>query len=248
MKTLGSLALVLMTCGVAWAQTGFSGSFGTVAGVTITFESKLEPAKPEMRALGISGVKSLCCKPDGMRRYSTDSRTHEYFGYDMRVEVVDESAGTYRVTFSALTLLPEDVDVADPGSWHRLPPPLFPAPQIVSTADTMAVDLFENPTTGQKIVDYIRLKGNHCDGSTAGTNQITCLSNLVQNARRELQERLSQMEGDHDAATVVAIKESQQSWEKYRESACANLENESKRLQCELKLTQSRIHDLQTIY
>jgi len=247
MKTIASLALILFTCGVSWAQSGFSGSASSTAGVTITFESKLEPSKPAMPFLGASGITGLGKnRPAGMRRYSTNIKTHEYFGYDMTVEPVDAQAGTYRVTFSALTLTPEELKWPDPESWRMLPAPVFPPPQVISTADTIALDLFENPATGQKIVDYIHLKRDNCDAENG--SQLSCLTGLVQDAQRSLEDKLKQMESTRETATVESIRASQQAWESYRDDACANLASEAKRLQCELKLTRSRIHDLGTIY
>jgi uncharacterized protein YecT (DUF1311 family) len=248
MKTTISLALAIITCGICSAQSGSYGSVSSNWGFTITFESKLEPAKPDLAIPGESGIRHLDEINPGMKRFLTNTKTHEYFGYDMKAEPIREHAGTYRVTFSDLTLAPQDLKLPDPGSWRRLPAPLFPPPQIVSTADTIALDLFENPSTGQKIVDYIRLKRDNCDEESAGPGQIACLTSLVDDAQRSLADRLSHLESTRDRATVTSIKESQQTWEKYRDDACMNLPNEVKRLQCQLKLTRSHTHDLSSIY
>jgi uncharacterized protein YecT (DUF1311 family) len=248
MKIVINLALAFITCGVSWAQSGFSGTVSSNRGFTITFQSKLEPSKPDLVVHGASGVTHLEKAKSGMRRFATNTKTHEYFGYDMEVEPINERAGTYRVIFSALTLTPEDLKLPDPANWRMLPAPIFPPPQILSTADTIALDLFENPATGQKIVDYIRLKRDNCDGESAGPGQIPCLNGLVQDARRSLEEQLTKMENTRDPSTVNSIKASQRDWEGYRNDACAMLANEAKRLQCELKLTRSRTHDLGVIY
>jgi uncharacterized protein YecT (DUF1311 family) len=249
MKVITSLTLALLICGAAWGQSGYSGSVGTVAGVNITFQSKLEPPTPDSSFPGSSGIKVLGKdKPEGMIRYSMNKKTHEYFGYNMKVEPVDEHAGTYRVTFSALSSSPEDLRLPDPQSWHMLPPPAFPAPQTVSTADTIALDLFENPATGQKIVDYIRLKRDNCDGESAGSGQVSCLNELVQDARRSLEEKLAKVENSRDAAMASSIRQSQQAWERYRDVTCANLASEASRLQCELKLIRSRTRELGVLY
>ena len=239
-----SLALMFMTCGVCWSQSGFSGTvMNSNFGVTIEVESKLEPSKPEMAIPGKTGLSHLEGAKPGMRRFSTNTTTHEYSGYDMRIEAIEKN-GTYRVTFSALTLKPEDLKLPEPGTWRMVPPPLFPPSQIVSLADTIAVDVFESPATGQKIVDYIRFKRDNCEQEGAGSSQIDCLNGLVQDARRSLTEKLTQMENTRDPVAATSIKESQQTWEAYRNAACANLTSEVKRLQCELKLTRSRAHDL----
>jgi uncharacterized protein YecT (DUF1311 family) len=249
MKAIISFALAVVTGGVCWGQSGYSGSIGPVGGVNITFQSKLEPPTPDHGFPGSSGIKSLGKNnPEGMIRYSTNKKTHEYFGYDMKVEPVDARAGTYRVTFGALTLTAEDLQLPDPQSWHMLPPPAFPPPQTVTTADTIALDLFENPATGQKIVDYIRLKRDNCDGESAGPGQVSCLNGLAQEERRSLEDKLTQLENNRDATTTASIRESQQAWEKYRDATCGSRGSEASRLQCEMKLIRSRMRDLSAIY
>jgi uncharacterized protein YecT (DUF1311 family) len=249
MKATTSLVLALLTCGVCWAQSGHTGSVGVISGVTITFKSKLEPPTPDSGFSGPSGIRILGTgKPEGMIRYLANNKTHEYFGYDMKVEPVDEHAGTYRVIFGPLTLRAEQLNLPDPQNWHMLPAPAFPAPQTITTADTIALDLFENPSTGQKIVDYLRLKRDNCDAESAGPGQVSCLNGLVQEAQRLLEEKMTQMEKTRDTGTAAAIRGSQGAWEKYRDAACGNLGTEVSRLQCELKLMRSRTHDLGVIY
>ncbi len=43
----------------------------------------------------------------------------------------------------------------NPAEWKTLPLPVYPAPQVVHTRDSISVDLWVNPDTGQKLVDYI---------------------------------------------------------------------------------------------
>ncbi|MDQ2710961.1 MAG: DUF1311 domain-containing protein [Acidobacteriota bacterium] len=249
MKVTTSLIVALIASGVSWAQSDMSGSIsGPNWRLTIAFESRLEPPKPQVMSFGMSGVTTLDKSQPGMRRYTATTETHEYFGYDMKLEPVDRQTGTFRVTFSALTLTPEDLKLPDPGSWHMIPAPLFPPPQIVSTADTIAVDLFEDPATLQKVVDYVHFRRNNCDAENAGSDQIACLDGVVRDARRSLGQKIKDMESKRDSATVSGIKESQRIWEAYRSAACANLSTELKSLQCELKLTRSRIHDLDVMY
>lgn len=144
MKTIASIVLALVTCASCWAQYGFGGGFDTPDGYTIRLESKLEPPQPDLRKAfsfspGVTGLRRTRQLAGGIRRYSLSKTTHEYFGYDLYVAIVDTHAGKYRLTFGALDLTPEDLDVPDPGSWHILPPPTFPEPQLVSTSDTVAV-------------------------------------------------------------------------------------------------------------
>jgi hypothetical protein len=69
-----------------------------------------------------------------------------------------EPANTYRVAFRPLSIGPEKMHLDEPIGWTLLPIPGYPAPQTVHGGDTIALDLFTNPATGQKIVDYIRIE------------------------------------------------------------------------------------------
>jgi uncharacterized protein YecT (DUF1311 family) len=219
----------------------------------ITLECKLEPPESDQRDLpvptepGFSYLfKNKPAGAVGMVRYSKNTKTHEYFGYEVLAEPVEE-AGMYRVMFRALTSSPAELGLADPSAWHMLPAPILPEPQTVGSSDTIALDLFENPATGQKIVDYIHIKRETCD-SRIGPSQIPCLAGLVRDAQRSLETKLKEMESARDAATVAAIRDSQKAWEKYREQACANLKDQAKRLQCELTLLRNRRRELGEIY
>src|SRR5262249_56611607 len=71
------------------------------------------------------------------------------------------SSGEYRFTFSPLRMTPkrrEEIFDKVKG-WSPLPIPQNPATQIVRAGDRIALDLFVNPQTGQKIVEYIRVQG-----------------------------------------------------------------------------------------
>jgi uncharacterized protein YecT (DUF1311 family) len=249
MKLTISLAFALLASQVCRAQGGWSGSVGSDSGVMITVESKLEPPKPDLAADELpeeSGVKWLKTKTAGavgMMRYSRNTKTHEYFGYEVVAEPIPQ-AGTYRVTFSALTF--EDLAVS-PSGWRMLPTPIFPSPQIVGSTDTIALDLFENPATGQKIVDYLRIKRDNCDSQT-GQGHVPCLVGLVRDAQRSLEAKLKVLESTRDGGEIATLKDSQEAWEKYREQACATFKDEAKRLQCELTLLRNRTRELGEIY
>jgi hypothetical protein len=133
--------------------------------VAFSYETRLEPPAPPI-AKGIGG--GVVVGQTGMHRFMTDSSGHRYFGYDLLIEPV-EPANTYRVTFRPLSIGPEKFHLVlrdslrtgqqhDLTGWTMLPMPAFPAPQSVHGGDTIALDLFSNPATGQKIVDYIRIQ------------------------------------------------------------------------------------------
>ncbi|MBV9266944.1 MAG: DUF1311 domain-containing protein [Acidobacteriaceae bacterium] len=240
MRLIISVVLLFSVHAIACGQSGFSGSIGAVLDTTVTIESKTEPPKPDVLT-GRSGTAFLGKgRPQGISRYLADSKTHRYTGYDMKVEAA--GPGQYRVTFSALTLSAADMNLPDPANWNMSPAPVFPPPQIVTNADTIVLSIMENPATGQKVVDYIQLKRRNCDAVGDGVTKTSCLTSILQDERRALDEKLNRLEGPRG----TAARGSQQSWEKYKEDACSALDTEVKRLECEVQLTRSRIHDLGT--
>lgn len=246
MRVIVSFAFLLVSTGASWGQTGFSGGFDTTEGFTIRLESKFDPPNPELqRTFPFSaGFAGLSNGKNGFKRYTKNPAAHEYFGYDVQVEVVDARSATYRVTFSALDLTPQELSVPDAASWRMSPAPIFPQPQVVSTADRIAVDVFTDPSSGQKVVDYIRISRKNCDALAGESGQIPCLTGILQDERQLLADRLAHVKGFSDAATVATMVRAQQAWEAYKAAACNGLATEAKRIECEINLTRSRRHDL----
>ena len=241
-----------LSCGITWAGFISLGDTSLSCGATVYYQAKLEPPQPDLKSDSQSGHKRVIEKGEsvGIQRFWADRDTHEYFGYQMVVQPINVHAGTYRVTFSPLTLTPLSMELPA-GSWRMLPAPSFPPPQTVTTADTMAFDLFVNPASGQKIVDYIRVRPSSCDVGNATANQSSCLDGLrneLQDEEQNLAERLSHTEAKQDPGVIASIKESQQNWIKYRDSACGGLPTEVGRLKCELTLIRGRRRDIQQIY
>ena len=119
---------------------------------------------------------------------------------------------------------------------------MSPAPEIIKGSDTIGVDVFVNESTGQKIIDHIRIKTNACETDAADTPVCLQMANLMLAAKIKLLER------SRDAATVAAIKQSQPLWEQYRDQACEGLATPSQRQRCKILLTRSRTDNLGTIY
>lgn len=247
MKMIASFALLFLTAGLAWPQAGFSGSMSSGTDVEIFFESKLEPPEPQVSFVGGSmGVRPLPGMSRGMRRFSADGTTHEYFGYDVHLEPIDVHTGVYRVTFSGLSLTPLEMNLSTAVNWRSLPAPAFPRPQIVKLGDTLALPLFENPATGQKVMDYISLRRHNCDAES-GPNQIACLNRLIEMEQTSLSTKIAQEFRKREPGAAASIQASQPVWENYRDVACA-CANEAKRLQCKLELTRERTHDIGNVY
>src|SRR5258708_2832405 len=166
------LGLAIFLCVPLLAQSGRI-MIGNASkdNVAFSYETRLEPPSPPI-AQGIGG--GIVTGQTGMHRFMTDSSAHRYFGYDLVIDPV-APANTYRVTFRPLSLSPEKLQLVlrdslgigqqrDFTGWTMLPTPAFPAPQPVHGGDTIALDLFTNPATSQKIVDYIRIEGHASRG------------------------------------------------------------------------------------
>jgi uncharacterized protein YecT (DUF1311 family) len=223
----------------AWGQTGFGASYTADGQPNIRLESKLEPENP---ALAHPFEEGTASRNKTFQRYLYDKATHEYFGYRVALDRVTSSE--YRITLGPISLNPAEHPISDPLA-QLMPSPAFPPPQIIRIGDRIAIDFFENQKTGQKIVDYLSLEQPNCDGESQKTD---CLMALIADMNGELDRKLQALIARHDVATQQTLRQSQQSWATYRDDACRSLPDRTKQLDCQLKLTRSRIHDLGAIY
>ncbi len=86
---------------------------GLPSGISISWQSRLEPASPQLPTDGIDGTSS---HGDEVSRYWANPKTLECLGYD--IKAVAQPNGTYLVTFGPLT--PSQLHLP-PGNWHMLP-------------------------------------------------------------------------------------------------------------------------------
>jgi hypothetical protein len=136
------------------AQIIMSGS-GTKAGIHFVYQTRVEPEIPGQTLEGFRAGGIIAGQ--GFHRYMTDSTTKRYFGYDLAIE--PDTADRFRLTLRPLSLTPERLGLKSGAGWTEIPLPLLPAPQVVRAHDTIALDLFVHPGTGQKIVDYLSIRG-----------------------------------------------------------------------------------------
>ena len=149
-----SLFLFLSLPGGAWAQL-MSGSAG-MSGISFSYETRLEPPTP---AIGKNGGGVLVVNNTIAHRHFCDFSSKKCFGYGLAMESL--GGGQYRFTFSPLSITPQKMEEIfnSVKGWSILPLPRNPVTQVLNAGDTVALDLFVNPQTGQKIVDYIRVQG-----------------------------------------------------------------------------------------
>jgi len=150
-----SFLLVFLFTGVVWAQL-MTGN-GSVNGVSYSYETRLEPPDPPISKNG-GGTLTI---NNVVKRHLCDFVQKKCFGYDLKMEPLPD--GRYLFEFSQLTITPEKMaEIFDNvGGWTLMPMPQRPATQVLSAGDTVALDLFVNPATGQRIVDYITVQGGH---------------------------------------------------------------------------------------
>jgi hypothetical protein len=95
--------------------------------------------------------------PDTLHRVVVDKSAGAYFGYDLVFGAGDAADG-YLATFQPPTgkfnLLQQRAGAAP---LTPMPPPSYPAPQIVHDGDTLEIDLMASPDGQQKLTDYIEI-------------------------------------------------------------------------------------------
>jgi len=161
--TIAIAAITLMSVclpAVAQSRRIMGGSAGG-AKYQFFYDTFLDPAVPELGNMGggtIGGEGTI-------HRFMADRRQRVYFGYDISIEVLSEPS-TYRLSFSQLT--PDSVlqSLGDAsGNWTQLPAPDWggPATRTIRAGEVLELDLLTNSATGQKIVDYVTVKGSGFD-------------------------------------------------------------------------------------
>ncbi len=159
--TLIRLLVLCQLTGIAFAQI-MSGSV-TIDGVSFTYETRLEPPSPGISSTG----GGTLTEKRVVKRHICDFVQKTYYGYDLTMDTLAD--GRYRLTFSPLTITPAKMEEIfnKVKGWRPVALPQQPASQIIRAGDTLAIDLFVNPATGQKIVDYIKVHVGHGRGVTA---------------------------------------------------------------------------------
>jgi polysaccharide export outer membrane protein len=143
--------LAVLSCGAIGAQTVLMNGSATQNHVGFSYETRLEPPTPPFAGGFIGGVVT---DDKGIHRYMAYRSLHKFFGYDLQVEQEGGEDG-YKVTFQPLSIGPARVELPDPESWTIVPMATYPGPQSIHSGDSIALDLFTNAATGQKIVEYL---------------------------------------------------------------------------------------------
>ncbi|MBY0503878.1 MAG: hypothetical protein K2X03_08205 [Bryobacteraceae bacterium] len=152
MKTISLILCGVFTCG---AQSGAKLATGEVSshGIFVRFETRLEPDSPPIRRFG-GGVLT---ENEVIKRHLGNFDNHTYFGYDLTMEALPD--GRARLRFAGLTMTPAKMSeiFKNTPQWTALPLPAAPAMLDVRVGETVALDLFVNPSTGQKVTEYLTI-------------------------------------------------------------------------------------------
>jgi len=103
-------------------------------------------------------------RSNSVSRVLWDRESGAYFGY--RVEVERKSGPRpFRVSFKALDRGAVEGELKQRGCPGCPPPaplgegPRFPAPQLLTEGETLTLELLANPSTGERILDVVRVSG-----------------------------------------------------------------------------------------
>jgi hypothetical protein len=144
------LVLLMVTAALpAAAQVSVSAPNGNEVQMTARMEPGSAVVPSGVRTGGVGRV----------HRIVLDHSQRRYFAYDLLVEPKDGSQAL-RVRFEPFSLSATELAemrMVDP-SWTPIPLLKYPVVPDVRAGDTVAIDLLENPTTGQKVVDYLVFK------------------------------------------------------------------------------------------
>ena len=154
------IAIGLLVCGSAQAisVTIMRAGATNKKKIHVQFETRLEPSGDPSQVLKLGG--GVVVADAVFHRYLQDDGNKVYYGYDISVEPTGEDS-TLRVTILPLSIGPERLHLPNPEKWTALSPPRFPKAQTARLGDTMAFDLFVNPSTGQKVVEYVFFGDSH---------------------------------------------------------------------------------------
>ena len=148
------VSLILLFTASVYGSTLRSG-ISVSNGVSVALETRLEPGAPEISKHG----GGTLTEDNIIKRHICNFDNETYFGYDLTLERL--ANGKIRFRFSRLTMTPKQITrlFSQVRRWKPLTLPKdTPATLDVRPGETVALDLFVNPSTGQKVTEYLTVK------------------------------------------------------------------------------------------
>jgi hypothetical protein len=117
----------------------------------LRYRTMMEPARPAGKEVHIGGGGADDSTTN--HRILKDADQKKFFGYDLQVTVID--AGRFQLNFKPLSVTAVHRKFFELDGWDEILLPSVPASMLVNDGETVALDLMANPTTGERIVEYI---------------------------------------------------------------------------------------------
>lgn len=141
--------LLLLSAALSPAYQVIQSGSGSKDGAGFRYETRVEPRIAGQKVIGFSGGGIHVGAK--FHRYLQDDATRRYLGYDLTLNKRPD--GTPVVTLGQLSMSGEKLGLK--GEWTRVPLRVNSTPQTIQSGDEIAIDMFTNPATGQKIVDHL---------------------------------------------------------------------------------------------
>jgi hypothetical protein len=144
-----TVSVLLLSAALCPAYQVIQSGSGSKHGIGFRYETRVEPRIEGQKVIGFSngGIQAGA----NFHRYLQDDATRRYVGYDLMLN--KRSDGALMVTLGPLSVPGEKLGLK--GEWTQVPLSVSSAPQTVNLGDEIAINLFTNPATGQKIVDHL---------------------------------------------------------------------------------------------
>ena len=162
----GETIVVLLVVAAA-APAAAQVSVSMHSGIEVQMTARIEPGSARVP----SGVRAI--HVGRFHRVVQDRSQRRYFAYDVLVEPKNGSRA-FQVRIEPFSLSATDLAEmhVDP-SWTYVPLLKYPLVPDVRAGDSVAIDLLENPTTGQKVVDYFVFKRSNAVAATSPVQDLS---------------------------------------------------------------------------
>jgi hypothetical protein len=162
----------------------------------LKYRTMVEPARPRGQELHIGGGGFDDSVTN--HRVLEDLDQKKYFGYNLQVGVI--GGGRFQLNFKPLTV--ESWMRFNLDGWSEIPLPSVPTTMQLNDGETVALDLMVNPTTGEKIVEYITVGSPTGSGGAARDFQMNDVQMMLASPQLHLNGK--SMEWNHGDSHGVA--------------------------------------------